>query len=294
MMLQRYAMRPWILATVVFAVAVGCMGQSVASDGAGRPSKYEPRYFPFDGPEKVEYQASWSGIPVGRAKIVARTVWQGGKKHYAVQIKARTLSYLDPFWKMRDSIETVMDADTLRPRRFYFKQNENSKNVKTEALFDPKTNKWVVDIRERKKVKRHEFTSADTLDPISASYLVRSLDFHVGDQFQLTVFAGGKKRYPLDLDVVSREYIAIRTGLFEAYKIHTRLELPGKPGEPATFREAQVWLSADDRRVLLKMSSYVFLGNFNIELVAADPPGRGRGNQSRPFRQDLGTPRRGI
>ena len=229
--------------------------------------RYEPRFFPVDASEKTLYRASWGGIPIGKAKINASPVWQGGKKFYRVRIKANTLIYLHLIFKMRDTIESVIDADTLRPRRFIFEQRENNHKAYTEAVFDPKSNKWVIDIKKKKKVKHHEFISPNTLDPVSAAYLIRSLDFKVGDHFQLCVFVGGKKRYPLILDIVGKERITIEVGVFDAYKIHLRLEKPGRSGKPSKFRQADVWLSADEKRLLLKASIKILLGSFNIELM---------------------------
>jgi hypothetical protein len=222
---------------------------------------------PFEEPEKVVYRATWVGIPVAEARIISTPVWQDGKKFYAAQVKAKTLPYLDLFFRMRDTIQSVIDADTLKPHRFVYKQEENDKTSSTTALYNPVTGKWTLNVEEKKRVKRDELDFTDTLDPIAASYLVRSLDFKVGDQFGFMVFVGGKRRYPLTLKVLRQEMIAVGGHVFDAYKIISRVELPGNKNKPTEFREAQVWLSSDKRRILLRATSQVLLGSFTIEMT---------------------------
>jgi len=234
---------------------------------AVKPRVHEPKFFPFEEPEKVVYQASWIGIPVAEARIKATPVWEGGKKFYATQVRAKTLPYLDLIFRLRDTIQSVIDADTLKPHRFVYEQQENDKTSNTVATYNADSGKWIIDVKKKKRVKRHELDFTDTLDPIAVSYLVRSLDFKVGDQLEFMVFVGGKSRYPMTLKVVREEMIAIGGRVFEAYKMISRVELPGGKNKPSEFREAQVWLSSDKRRTLLRATSQVLLGSFKIEMV---------------------------
>lgn len=231
------------------------------------PQGHEPTFFPFEEPERVVYRASWIGIPVAEARIKATPVWEGGKKFYATQVKAKTLPYLDLIFRLRDTLRSVIDADTLKPHRFVYKQQENDKTSNTIATYHPDTGKWILEVQKKQRVKHHELDFADTLDPISASYLIRSLDFKVGDQFEFMVFVGGKNRYPMTLKVVREEMIAVGGHVFDAYKMISRVGLVVDEGKPPEFREAQVWLSADKRRILLKATSHVLLGDFKIEMV---------------------------
>lgn len=248
-----------------FRAPVGFAGRTEESSGTKEPKARA--FLPFEEPESVVYRATWVGIPVGEAKIKSTPVWQDGKKFYAAQIQAKTLPYLDFFFRVRDTIQSVIDADTLKPHRFVYEQRENDKTSSTVADYDPATGKWILNVKKKKRVKRHELDFADTLDPIAASYLVRSLDFKVGDELDFMVFVGGKSRYPLTLKVLEKETIGVGGHVFEAYKIISRVELSGDGEDPAEFREAHVWLSSDMRRILLRATSEVLLGSFNIEMI---------------------------
>lgn len=266
------AVRHLVPLVVAFLVLLHPFRASVgfADRTEGFASATEPQaraVLPFEEPESVLYRASWVGIPVGEAKIKSTPVWQDGKKFYAAQVKAKTLPYLDLFFRVRDTIQSVIDANTLKPHRFVYEQRENDKTSSTTAHYNPATGKWILNVKEKKRVKRHELDFTDTLDPISASYLVRSLDFEVGDELEFMVFVGGKSRYPLTLKVLKKETIGVGGHVFEAYKIASRVELAGKGQNPAKFREAHVWLSSDMRRILLRATSEVLLGSFTIEMI---------------------------
>ena len=227
---------------------------------------YTPRYRPFDGGERAVYEASWLGVPVATARIDMRPTTLDGKKHYHAIVKAESWHGLDMIFKMRDTIESTFDAETLHPRRFSFIQRENKKVIDTNAEVDPATHKWDVKRKEGKKRKDFEFDSPYTLDTISAVYLARSLDFKVGDTFRLEVF-GGKSRYLVTLDVVGKESVSVRRKQYEAFKIIPKVTDMSKTGYAKRVRQATAWITADSKRLPIKMSTQVFVGSVNIELT---------------------------
>lgn len=227
---------------------------------------HEPRPYSSEAGEIAVYEASWNGIPVASARIQARPLWTNGKKFYQVQIQARTWKYLDLIWKMRDSVESVFEAQTLHPRRFVFRQRENRKRIDTTAVFDPAGKKWSVNRKQGDKVKEYEFSSQHTLDPISAVYWVRSQKFNIGDTLRMEVF-GGKSRYQVVLEVVGKERITLKDGDFDAYKIVPQVWNLSKSGYAARVRQATVWISADEKRRPLKVVSQVFIGSVSIEMA---------------------------
>lgn len=189
-----------------------------------------------------------------------------GKKFYQVKVQARTWKYLDLIWKMRDTVESLFETETLQPHRFVFRQRENRKKIDTTARFDPHTEKWTVHRQEGTKIDDLEFISAHTFDPISAVYWARAVDFKVGDALRLEVF-GGKSRYLVVLDVAGKERITVGNGSIEAYKIVPRVWNITSSGYAGRVRQATVWISADEKRQPLRIVSQVFVGSVSIEMV---------------------------
>ena len=256
----------WI-SIACLAVVSSAAGQSTVSAIPEKVPVYRPKLYPFEGGERAIYRASWNGIPVATTEILTTSQMIDGKKFYHVRVEARTSIVLDLFWKMRDTITSTIEAKTLAPTRFTFSQRENQKVIDTEARFDRNTKKWFVHRDERRKVNKYEFDQPpNVVDPITAVYLARSQDFKVGDHLYFNIF-GGKYRYWLDLEVERREKIQIASGWVEAFKIVPRIKNLMKHGYAQRVNEGSVWLSADERRIPVMLSSRIFVGHVYIERI---------------------------
>jgi hypothetical protein len=188
-----------------------------------------------------------------------------GKKFYHVEIQAKTMSIIDYIWRMRDTITSTFDIKTFQPHRFVFLQRENRRNTDTTAVFDQDKSRWTVERQRGTKLARFDFTSTSTLDPITAAYILRSIDLKVGDRLQFDVF-GGKSRYLLTLDVVGREKITLNSGPVDTYKIVPQVRNVNKDGYADRVRQATVWVSADERKVPLRIVSKVFVGSVQMDI----------------------------
>lgn len=229
---------------------------------------YQPKFYPFDNGERVVYDTNWNGlISVARAEIITTPQVIDGKKFYNVRVEAKSSRALDLIWKMRDTITSTIEAKNLAPNKFTFSQRENAKVIDTVAHYDPPTKKWTVRRDERKKVRNYDFDQPlNTVDPITAVYLARSQDIKVGDHLYFHIF-GGKYRYLLDLEVEKRENIKIKSGHVDAFKIVPRVKNLMKSGYAQRLNEAAIWISADERRVPVLLTSKIVFGNVYMELV---------------------------
>jgi hypothetical protein len=228
---------------------------------------YQPKHYPFDNGEKAVYQASWNGLPVATAEINTTSQIIDGKKFYTIRVEAKTSRVLDFVWKMRDTITSTVEAKGLAPARFTFSQRENRKVIDTEARFDRNAKKWFVHRDERRKVKKYEFDQPPNIvDPITAIYLARSQDLKVGDHLYFNIF-GGKYRYLLDLEVERRETIQIGSGSVDTFKIVPRIQNLTKQGYAERLNEASVWISADEKRIPVMLTSKIFAGSVYMEKI---------------------------
>jgi len=233
---------------------------------------YQPKHFPFEGGEKEVYQATWNGMfSVATAEVQTVPTVVDGKKVYQVRVEAKTSRALDLIWKMRDSISSTFDARALLPSRFTFSQRENSRVIDTEARLDQNSKKWAVNRQQvGKKTKIYQFDSQNTLDPITAVYLARSTDFKVGDRLYFKIF-GGRYQYLLELFVEKKEPVELASGKrVEAYRIIPRIQNITKHGYAGRLNDATVWISADARRLPVKLSSKIVFGTVYLDLVQDD------------------------
>ncbi len=260
---------------VLFGMLAALVAGSVSIGGQGPSLKpetvpvYQPRYFPFEGGEKAVYRASWNGLfSVATAEIYTTPAIVDGRQVYNVRVEAKTSKVLDLIWKMRDTILSTFDATALSPSRFSFHQRENSRVIDTEARYDESTKRWKVNRQQvGKRTKVYEFESRNTFDPLTAVYLARSLDFDVGDRLYFKVF-GGRYRYLMELHVERKELVTLETGrTVEAFRIIPRLENLTKRGYAKRMNEAVAWISADERRMPVKLASKIVFGSVHVELI---------------------------
>jgi hypothetical protein len=259
----------------VFCLLVAAVSQAGEATIAAPPVPvYQPKFFPFEDGEKEVYQASWNGmISVATAEIKTVPAVVDGKRVYQVRVDAKTSKALDLIWRMRDTIRSTFDAKALTPSRFTFNQRENSRVIDTDARFDPASKQWSVNRQQPgKKPRVYSFDASNTLDPITAVYLARSIDFKVGDKLYFKVF-GGRYQYLLELFVEKKEPVSLKSGKrIEAYRLVPRLRNLSKNGYADRFNEAAIWISADERRVPVKLSSKLAFGTVHLELVEDKRP----------------------
>ena len=271
MLLKRF------LAQLALAICLTAASGSVAGEAIIPPPSlpvYQPKFYPFENGEKEVYQASWNGmISVATAEIHTTPAVVDGKRVYQVRVDAKTSKALDLIWRMRDTISSTFDAKALAPSRFTFKQRENSRSIDTDAHFDPVSRQWAVNRQQvGKKPRVYRFGSHNTLDPITAVYLARSLDFKVGDKLYFNVF-GGRHQYLLELFIEKKEQVALKSGKrIDAYRLIPRVQNLTKKGYSDRFNEAVIWISADERRVPVKLSSKIAFGTVQLDLVEYQRP----------------------
>ena len=252
----------------LFTHSVAEAGQAMVVKADAIPA-YRPRYFPFETGEKAVYHATWNGmISVATAEVYTTPTVVDGRKVYQVRVEAKTSKVLDLIWRMRDTISSTFDAKVLMPSRFTFSQRENSRIIDTDARFDHEAKRWAVNRQQvGKRPNIYHFDSSNTLDPITASYLARSTDFKVGDKLYFKVF-GGKYQYLLELSVEAKEPVTMASGkTIEAYRIVPQIENITKKGYANRLNEAAIWISADERRLPIKLSSKIVFGSVYLELV---------------------------
>ena len=255
---------------VVFGLLAGSVSQ--AGEATINPENlptYSPKFYPFERGEKGLYRATWNGLfSVATAEVTTTSSMVDGKKVYQVRVDAKTSKALDLIWKMRDVISSTFDGKSLAPSHFLFNQRENSRIIDTEAKLDVNTKRWAVNRQQNgKRTRTYEFDSQNTFDPITAVYLARSLDFKVGDKLYFKIF-GGRYQYLLELFVEKKEPVELPSGkTVEAYKVVPRVQNLKKSGYASRLTEAAIWISADERRLPVKLSSKIAFGSVQLDLM---------------------------
>lgn len=216
------------------------------------------------------YRVSWQGLP---AAEITLDVNESGL-YYRVNTKARTFSAIDLFYKLRYKAEGLISAVDFRPRRTNINVKENSREKNVEITF--LENGEIRSVREQKGKDTQvlQFNPNNfTLDPFSAAFLARSLEWREGDTKHFDTF-NGKSRYLISLTCVEKKPLLLNGVNRDVFVISPKVENLTTINGPKKLREAKIYLTADKQREILKITSEVFIGSVTTKLLSFTPAAR--------------------
>lgn len=221
---------------------------------------------PFLEGEKLVFELSWTIIPAGEAVMEVRPhALVNGNKAWHFRMTAETNSFVDTFYKVRDRIDAYTDAHMNQSVLYKKKQREGSTHRDIVVTFDHPNKK--VQYSNFKKKKKPVTIKAGAFDPLSAFYFIRGMGMVEGSSIERPV-TDGKKCVIGKLRVVKREKIKIKSGTFDTWLIEPELKHIGGVFEKSKDAKLQLWVTADSRRMPVKIKSKVVVGSFVGELVS--------------------------
>lgn len=229
---------------------------------------YKPEPHSFEFPEGTyNYEVSWGGIPAADATI---SIHEEGNT-YKIVATARTYSGIDIFYKLRYRAEGLISLLDLTPIKAIVDHRENSRYKSTEITFD---NSGVIHSVFEKKGSDPEIREFNprnfTLDPFSASFLARSLEWAPGVSRQFDAY-NGKTRYLITLTCTDQIPMKINGEERQVWVISPKVENLTSPKRNGKLRTAKMYVTADRSRELLKIVSEVFIGSVTTKLESFTP-----------------------
>jgi hypothetical protein len=228
------------------------------ADGALR---YQPNNA-FTYGEKLTFSVGYKFITAGYATmaISPKPVDVGGRPTYEVKFDVKTTPSFDKIFKVRDRYATYLDADGIFPWRFEQSVREGDYSRDFSANID-----------QRKHVARTTEGSFEVSpfvhDILSAFYYARTLDLKrmkKGQSFLLKNFYG-KKAHDLRIRILGRERVETKAGTFDCVMIEPLVV------EGGLFKNEGriiVYMTDDDRKMPVKVTSKVVIGSIDCELVS--------------------------
>lgn len=233
-------------------------------DGIRIPD-YSPGPLPFRPGEQLIYQASWIGIPAASGKIVLRPDY-ADPALWSAEIWINTNRLTDKLYRMRDYLREEFSAGSLKPDRLYIRQHEGRRRDVFNVTFDRRKHIVTLVKHGPRGVQTRQFLSDNPSGPVSGALMALTQPLEVGDSFSFDAFSG-TTRYVFDLTVAGRERISTPLGDFDAFRIVPSVAYlsGGKISDEA--HDTTLWVSADARRLPLRIESAVFIGSVRIDLV---------------------------
>jgi len=215
---------------------------------------------PFAVGERLDYDVKFGPMHVGSGSMEVlgnenvrnRPTW-----HIMFRVKGGTF-----FYHVDDRFESWIETTTLSSLRH--KQDINEGRRDRERVFEifPDRPSYIEDDKPEKP-------SVDQpLDDGSFLYFIRTVPLEVGKTYQFDRYFR-PDRNPVKITVLRKERIKVPAGEFDAVVIRPSIKSKGIFSENG---QAEVWLSDDDRHIMLQMKSKLSFGSLNLYLKSYRPP----------------------
>lgn len=248
-------MRSFIVVLFFFVVNVTFAQQNIEENFAFQPG------------EKLTYRGyyNWGFIWVaaGEVKLHVKKDRYQKKDVFKITAKGRNVKAFDWFFKLRDTLTTYVDTNTLAP--FYFDRitNESNYQARHQYWFDCSKNLIFSRIQKNKKPLLRDtiVNKPSTYDLLSVAYYVRNLDFtpyKKGDKIPLSMLVDNEI-HELYIRYHGLEVVKTKSGeRFECLKFSPLLVKGSmfKGGEDMT-----VWISNDQNRIPIMAEAKVLIGS---------------------------------
>lgn len=237
-------MRPLLRLTAV-AGLVASSTHTGSPPAPGRP--------PFHVGERLTYQAKLNFINAGSAVMSVEDVEAVRGRptyHTLFDVKGHLL-----FFHVDDHYESWFDTTDLVSLRHVQHIDETKYSTDKTYEFYP----------DRRVYSRNgqEFPSvAEPLDEGSFIYFMRSIPLVVGQTYSFDRYYH-PDRNPVVIKVDRREHITVPAGEFDALVLQPRIKSKGLFSENG---QAEVWLSDDSSRTVLRLKSSLPFGTLYLEL----------------------------
>ena len=223
--------------------------------------------FPFYPGEKLTFQLKWTIIPAGEAVLEVLPIETiNGAKAYHFVMTARSNSFIDHFYKVRDRIDAYADIDMTHSILYKKKQHEGKNKKDVVVNFSWEQNKAQYSNFNNKRPPIDLLSGS--FDPLSAFYYTRLVELKKNSIIERPV-TDGKKCIIGKAFVIKKERIKLASGTYDTYLIEPELKHVGGVFEKSKNAKIQLWVTADKRRIPVKIKSKVVVGSFVGELVSA-------------------------
>jgi hypothetical protein len=147
------------------------------------------------------------------------------------------------------------------------KQHEGSskKNIKVRFDWDNSTAQYSDGRKKRNAID----IVPGTFDPLSVFYYSRLAKFEPDGIIECPI-SDGKKLISGSAKIVRKETIEVPGGRFETYLIEPELKDIGGVFKKSKDAKIQLWVTADERRLPVKIASKVSVGSFVGELITIE------------------------
>ena len=220
----------------------------------------------FLTPERLIFDLTWTGVKAGTSTLEITS----DENTMKIVSTAKSADWVSLFYTVDDRIESVLSRAKApfvigAPQTYRVKVREGKHRRDKEVTFDQlkHTAVYVDHIGgEKKDIDLRN----DVFDPLSGFYYVRVSKLEVGKSVYVDIL-DNKKLWNVEVQVLRKEKIKTVLGSFETIVIKPLMKSEGIFNRKG---DMYIWLTDDDKRLPVKVSTKVAVGNVVATLVGGE------------------------
>jgi hypothetical protein len=221
----------------------------------------KPAPVPWAVGEFLEYDVKFGAITAGsgRMQVVGLESLRGRPTWHLRFNVSGGIRYL---YRVNDSYDSWLDVESLHSLRFIQELSEGNRNrMRIYDIFPDRVSYLEHGKEERPSVP-------EPLDDASFFFFIRSIPLEVGKEYEFNRYFDPRSN-PVIIRVLRKEHIQVPAGGFDAIVLQPIIKTSGIFSEGG---RAEIWLSDDQRRLLLQMKSKLPFGSLNLYLKKVSMP----------------------
>lgn len=225
------------------------------------------RAYPFSPGEKLTFRVKWSFIPAGEGILEILPMERiNGVQSYHFVMTTRTYPFIDLLYKARDRIDAYTDA-AMTHSILYKKRKEGKSKRNVVVNFD--WGKPEAQYSNFGKKSNPIPVKPGSFDPLSVFYALRLHALRENMEIQVPV-TDGKRCVMGKAKIIRRETVKVASGTYDTFLAEPELRHIRGVFKKSKNAKLQIWVSADHRRIPVRIRSKVSVGSFVAELIAAE------------------------
>jgi hypothetical protein len=223
-----------------------------------------PKVMPYRVGEEIVLGVSYFAVEAGKFTMKVEPMKQvNGRKSYHFKYIIKSSPLFNLFYRVDDVAETFVDYETLLPYSYEIHVDESKQVRETRTFFDHENNTATMWDRKQRKgqdLEKKKITW-DILpfsqNVFSVAYYLRTFTLKVGKEFKVRVAHEGKNII-MTAKVIRRETLYTDAGKFDTFVVKPKFNVEGK-FKPTG--ENYLWLTADDRKFIVRLESKIKIGS---------------------------------
>jgi len=230
------------------------------------------RGLPFQPGEKLTYRGTWGIIPAGELtlEVFPQETINGIEAYHFVMI-TKTSKLVDLIYKVRERQDSYVDA--AMTHSLFYKKKTESQHPRDESI----NFNW-----EKMESTYTNFGQSNppiriapgTFDPLALFYALRVRNLKENSVIHIPMTDGNKVSIEVMVNIGKRDVIEIEGKMYDTIEITPNmgmLDKLDKVVKKSDNPQLKVWVTADEKKIPIKIRTKVGIISFDFDLVLGPP-----------------------